>query len=384
MEEHQDFAAWYDSAEREQLADELTVTHVKTIDGTVTLARDRLTVDAAHAKWEPVIEVLYDAAENQFEFPLEIPVDTAVESLGDSGLVRREGTDSARRRGRALLALLYAEGAIDFDDETVSIPTALGSDMGDIKEVYMKITFAKCLDILCADLSERLDIYHSRMDEIDSRIAEIEQTMAGDLNPEFIDETEKIEQSFGIYSRDPQSLIEPLNKTQEYIDKYSGKPSTKEIMEQNKQKRLTSVKNADFNMKELDKNIEAPDRESIETLDRENNIPENICKLFNTEENILFLIVMENEQQMLENEAISIRKQAISSSISFVDPVEEVDLESVVTTIESGMNDDEWEQIAETKIESPEDILEKYRGKNKIEDELSLQSKPSDSEETED
>ena len=101
MNEEHELASWYESAEREDVTDDLTVTHVHTTDGTVTLGRDWLAVNGTEAEWEPVIEVLYDSAETIV--PLTVPVDTAVSALVDAGLVR-EGTDTARRRARGLLA----------------------------------------------------------------------------------------------------------------------------------------------------------------------------------------------------------------------------------------------------------------------------------------
>ena len=177
MNEEHELASWYESAEREDVTDDLTVTHVHTTDGTVTLGRDWLAVNGTEAEWEPVIEVLYDSAETIV--PLTVPVDTAVSALVDAGL-GRGWTDTARRRARGLLAYLHAEGALGLEEGAVVIdpPHDLISSDHELNssECRFLLTYATLLELMSTHLSERLEEY-------ENKIADIEQGLTDEPDP---------------------------------------------------------------------------------------------------------------------------------------------------------------------------------------------------------
>lgn len=215
MNEEHELVAWYESAERENVTEDLTVTHVHTTDGKVTLGRDWLAVDEGEAEWEPVIEVLHDSVAETFE-PLTVPVDTAVSALVDAGLVRG-GTDTARQRARGLLAYLHAEGALGLEEGAVVIDPPHDLVSSDCKFLF---TYATWLDLLSMHLSERLEEYENEIadieqgltDEQEQRLSRIQQVDIMDRYDDFEKTAEsEIESSEDIlerYSKGIQSEAE--------------------------------------------------------------------------------------------------------------------------------------------------------------------------------
>ena len=161
-------AAWYDSVEREDVTDDLTVTHVHTTGGTVTLDRDWLAVDETGAEWGVVIKLLFEIAGEASDLPLRIPVDTAVEELTNVGLVHGTNSEEARFRAQALLALLHAENAIELDGDAVVV--RIEPKMSGTAATYRMANF---LEFQSECIHDLVDEYGDKLEELEEQIEDL-------------------------------------------------------------------------------------------------------------------------------------------------------------------------------------------------------------------
>jgi hypothetical protein len=312
MNEEHDLAAWYESVERENVTEDLTVTHVHTTDGKVTLGRDWLAVNEGEAEWEPVIEVLHDSVAETFE-PLTVPVDTAISALADAGLVRG-GTDTARQRARGLLAYLHAEGALGLEEGAVVIDPPHDLVSSDCKFLF---TYATWLDLLSMHLSERLEEYENEIADIEQGLTDEQEQHLNSSCGEIIDIIDIIDENYAMASNEIGWDEVDADEIAEY------EPAEGIDGEEDTTGKISSV---------LNKN-------------KSDNLRQRLLESL--------LLELEHVVEKIEQAATRIRVSAFSSIrvSAFSSRIQQVDIMDRY---------DDFEKTAESEIESSEDILERY------------------------